>query len=118
VKKHAFQDLPSYLLPENDIFVLISTLSGTGLSPTFFDHILEPILREVGVGGPDAAYKVVRTNSAGSVKYFGEHVLLHGANDGRKQTVLMLSGDGGIADTINGLLEGGVKSRYTSPCMI
>jgi hypothetical protein len=111
--KHLFQALPSHLQPDNNIHVLISTLSGTGLSPEFFDEVLHPILRAIGL--VDSQYHVVRTSSAESVVEFARSTLLVAANQGRKQTVVMLSGDGGMVDTINGLLEGGHRSRYFTP---
>jgi hypothetical protein len=109
--KHLFQGLPAYLDPTaNVLHVLISTLSGTGLSPQFFDDILEPVLGAIRLKSSD--YNVIRTTSAESVKEFARSELLVRANRGKKQTVLMLSGDGGMVDTINGLLESGDRSRY------
>ena len=109
--EHIFQGLPAYVDHEvNALYVVISTLSGTGLAPRFFDDILEPLLRVIGLSESD--YKVVRTQSAESVNQFSQSELLVQANQGRKQTVFVLSGDGGIVDTINGLLESGVRTRY------
>lgn len=115
--KHLFQGLPAHLNPAaNVLHVLISTLSGTGLSPQFFDDILEPVLGTIGLKSSD--YDVVRTKSAESVKEFAQSELLVRANEGKKQTVLMLSGDGGMVDTINGLLESGELSRsYIKPIL-
>jgi len=113
LNKHLLKELPDQLQPENEIHVLISMLSGTGLSPSFFNEILQPVLH--GLGFKDESYNVVRTKSAESVKEFARSTLLVGANEGIKQTVLMLSGDGGMVDTINGLLESGQRSRYFLP---
>jgi hypothetical protein len=111
--KHLFQGLSAHLNHEaNSIHILISTLSGTGLAPQFFDEILKPLLHAIGLKESD--YSVVRTKSAESVKEFAQSQLLVRANAGKKQTVLMLSGDGGIVDTINGLLETGDRSKYIS----
>jgi hypothetical protein len=107
--KHLFKTLPSYLQTDH-IHVLISTLSGTGLAPAFFDDVLHPLLRAIGLA--DSAYTVTRTRSAESVKDFAKSTLLVAANGGQEQTVLMLSGDGGMVDTINGLMESGDRSRY------
>jgi hypothetical protein len=108
--KHLFKGLPPQLDPKsNEIYVLISTSSGTGLSSSFFDEILQDILRAVGLGESD--YNVVRTSSAESVKEFARTTLLAKGNKGEKQTVLMLSGDGGIVDTINELLENEGRSK-------
>jgi diacylglycerol kinase family enzyme len=109
--QYLFNSLPSYLLTDH-IHVLISTLSGIGLAPAFFDDVLHPLLRAIGLA--DSAYSVIRTKSAESVKEFARSTLLVAANEGKKQTVLMLSGDGGMVDTINGLMESGKRSRYVS----
>ena len=122
--KHLFHSLSAHLSHESNILhVLISTLSGTGLAPQFFVEILEPLLGAVGLRESD--YSVVRTKSAESVKEFAQSELLVRANEGKKQTVLMLSGDGGMVDTINGLMENGERSRYifnfllsASPCCL
>ncbi|TVY21193.1 Sphingosine kinase 1 [Lachnellula arida] len=114
--KHLFRTLPQHLLPPNTLHVLISTLSGTGLAPEFFDEVLHPLLKAVGLADP--SYIVLRTKSTESVKEFAKSSLLAGANAGSKQTVLMLSGDGGMVDTINGLLEEESRSsNYVPPVL-
>lgn len=107
--RHLFQGLPAYLQPDNEIHVLISTLSGTGLAPAFFDGILHLVL--IAIGLADSQYRVLRTKDTESVIEFARATLLPAANDGTKQTVLMLSGDGGMVDTVNGLLEDGKRSK-------
>lgn len=112
-EKHLFKALPAYLDPaKNEVNLLISALSGTGLAPSFYVNVLRPILDAIGL--KESSYMVRRTSSAGSVKEFAQSVLLAGANKGKQQTVLLLSGDGGIVDIINGLLESGERSRYSS----
>jgi hypothetical protein len=106
--RYLSKGLPSYLRIDH-IHVLVSTLSGTGLAPAFFDDILHPVLQAIGL--PDSAYSVTRTKSAASVQEFARSALLVAANRGQRQTVLMLSGDGGMVDTINGLMES-ERSKY------
>ena len=119
LERYLFQGLPPHLQPSNVIHVLISTLSGMGQAPDFFDYILEPLLRAIGLA--DTKYNVVWTRSADSVKEFAKSELLVGAIKGQKQTVLVLSGDGGMVDTINGLLEtespGTARNTYTPPVL-
>ena len=111
LERHIFKGLPEHLKYDaTELHVLISTLSGTGLAPQFFDEVLEPLLDAIGLKSSD--YNVTRTQSAESVGEFARSQLLVRANDGKKQSVLMLSGDGGMVDTINGLLDGGERSRY------
>ncbi|KAH8651904.1 ATP-NAD kinase-like domain-containing protein [Tricladium varicosporioides] len=114
--KFLLQDLPSHLNPSVNLQVLISTLSGTGLAPAFYDDILHPLLKNIGL--TDSSYTVVQTKSPESVMEFARSSLFGSANEGKKQTVLMLSGDGGIVDTINGLLESGNRSStYVPPTL-
>jgi hypothetical protein len=111
LNKYLYQSLPRHLDPDrNDLHVLISTLSGTGLAPDFFEEVLHPLLRAIGL--TDSRYNIVRTKSAESVKEFALSVLSANANKGKKQSVVMLSGDGGIVDLINALLESGTRSKY------
>lgn len=105
LERHLFKTFPTYLQPSTDIHVLISTLSGTRLAPRFFEDVLHPVLLAIGVA--DSQYNVLQTKDAGSVIDFARTVLLPAANEGRKQTVLMLSGDGGLVDAVNGLLAEG-----------
>ncbi|KAH7386420.1 ATP-NAD kinase-like domain-containing protein [Cadophora sp. MPI-SDFR-AT-0126] len=115
--KFQFQGLPSYLQSAKDVHVLISTMSGTGLAAAFFDEVLHPLLRAVGFA--DSKYTVVKTKSADSVKDFAQFNLVDSANGGKQQVVILLSGDGGIVDTINTLLEGKERSStYTKPIFV
>ena len=111
LEKYLIQVLPDHLSAKtHDIYVLISTRSGTGLAPDFYKQVLQPLLGAVGLA--QSRYHVSQTENAESVKDFAHTTLLDGANNGRKQTVLLLSGDGGIVDTINGLLETRHQTRY------
>ena len=111
LEKYLIQVLPDHLSAKtHDIYVLISTRSGTGLAPDFYKQVLQPLLGAVGLA--QSRYHVSQTENTESVKDFAHTTLLDGANNGRKQTVLLLSGDGGIVDTINGLLETGHQTRY------
>ncbi|RDW77777.1 hypothetical protein BP6252_05830 [Coleophoma cylindrospora] len=116
---HLFKALPTWLDPADgkNIHVLVSTLSGTGLAPAFYDAVLLPLLTAVGLSS--SSYTTIKTESADSVKDFAKSTLLAGANAGKQQTVLMLSGDGGMVDTINGLLEDEQRSsNYTKPVLV
>ena len=87
-----------------NIFIIISMGSGTGTgqSLAFFNHVLQPTLSILGIS-PNA-YTVVKTTSAQTIKDFGMITLRSRACQGRVQTVILLSGDGGIHDLVNGLL--------------
>lgn len=99
---------PPLNLPADDIYVLISTKSGTERAVAWFETVLRPTLRSVGLH--DKSYTTIATISHDSISYFTKTVLLEKANAGTRQTVLLLSGDGGIVDIVNGL-AGNPRSR-------
>ncbi|KAK6580766.1 hypothetical protein PZA11_007002 [Diplocarpon coronariae] len=113
-----FRGLPPFLQtgPARDLFILVSTLSGTGLAVPFFEEILRPLLRALGV--EDSRYTVIKTRTADSVKELAQLNLIDNANEGKEQTVIILSGDGGIADTINALGERKKSSKYVKPTFL
>lgn len=104
-----YPELPSYL-QEDHLYTLISTRSGTGLA-TVFSVVLQTVLEAVGV--PATKQTLVETQSSDSIKDFTTTTLLPNANHGRKQTVLLLSGDGGIVEVINAIGQSGQRSRYS-----
>lgn len=104
-----FSGWPDYVTDAQDVYVLISTLAGTELAVPFWEEILHPLFRTLGF--EDSRYSVIKTRDAGSVAELTKCNLMEGANEGKKQTVVVLSGDGGIVDTINAL-GSRVRSRY------
>lgn len=102
--------LPTHL-GEGQVFVLVSTQSGTGLASDF-SVIVQKVLEEAGL--PVSQQTIVRTQNAESVKDFVTTTLLPGANYGRKQTVVLLSGDGGIVESINAIEHAGQRSRLVN----
>lgn len=94
---------------ESHIYVLVSVKSGLGQAELFFETVVEPVVSAVGLKETD--YSVIWTQNANTVREFARSILQPNAERGRKQTVLLLSGDGGIVDIVNALLEKGGKSR-------
>ena len=71
------------------------------LAAEFFDNLLYPLLWKIGF--KKGSHTVIWTSNADSVKNFAKEVLFPNAIRGYRQTVLMLSGDGGTVDIINEL---------------
>lgn len=97
------------------IHILISTTAGTCLAVDFFSSILQPLLSLLSDNDhPDslASFNLIRTTSTDSVREFVTSAggLRDMARQGKKQTVMLLSGDGGVTDLVNGLLEDGQRS--------
>ncbi|KAK7704973.1 hypothetical protein SLS64_008321 [Diaporthe eres] len=108
--------IPEHLSPSRDssLDVIISSKSGTGQSQKFYDTVLQPLLGALGLAGEESSagvnspangkvYQVTVTKDADSVKEFSrERWGRDGRSAGGSGTVILLSGDGGIVDLLNG----------------
>jgi len=110
--RYLLTSLPKHLSLEYRIHLLISGLSGTGQGPVFFDHVLKPLLDAAGL--EKSRYTVTTTEGPESVLKLAREELLPNADKGLKQTVIVLSGDGGVVDILNGIMGGKERSRYSS----
>jgi diacylglycerol kinase family enzyme len=93
--------------------IVVSVLSGKCQAESFFDGVIAPLLDQFNVSNH---YQVHKTTSTSSVIELSRNILLPAARAGRKQRILLLSGDGGIVDVINELLSVEDQSdAYTPP---
>lgn len=105
--------LPPYLASGEGrrVDTIVSTNSGTGTALTFWQTILQPLLRlvceELGEPSPDLTTEehVLKTQSAESVSEFAKSL---GTADDKApsgkpelRTIILLSGDGGVVDLLN-----------------
>lgn len=110
IVRHLFQGLPAYLkLKPEDIHIVISSGSGNGGASTFFVDTLMPLLE--GVCFDHHCYQALFTDSGDSVHRLAYTKLKDNACKGVKQTVILLSGDGGVGDLLNGL-AGAERMRF------
>lgn len=89
-------DVPSHLRREEPVQVVISTRSGTGTAKAVFHDIVEPFLQYMGL-----AYRVFETQSAQTILELSRSHFLKNACAGIPQTILLLSGDGGLVDLVD-----------------
>ena len=106
---------PSVGISAHILHVIISTLSGTGGAQHYFDHVLKPVFTAIGI--EESTYYVHTTNSDKSISNYTSSVLLARANEGTSQTVVLLSGDGGIVDTVNAVLSAKRGENYVKPAL-
>jgi len=97
------------------LYVIISALSGTRGAQQYFDEVVKPVFAAIGI--QEYSYYVHTTSSDKSVSQFANTVLLARANEGIPQTVLLLSGDGGIVDIVNVVLSAERNDRYVKPAI-
>ncbi|MCJ1254909.1 hypothetical protein MMC24_002725 [Lignoscripta atroalba] len=119
LEKHLVSSLPAHLsLPKGsagtpNVHVIVSVRSGIGGAEQFFTEIVKGAFHAVGLSDKD--YDVYTTTSDKSIMEWASKVLLQRANVGIAQTVLLLSGDGGIVDMVNVLLSGSQSGDYVKP---
>lgn len=78
-------DLPLHL--QNDVHVIISVSSGTGLATQYYTQIISPLFNVLGV-----AFRPFYTTNCDSIKDIAPSL---------SGTVILLSGDGGVNDILN-----------------
>lgn len=114
----SFTSHPLYLFvpPNHDspnLHVIISTGSGVGGARRFFDTILKATLELLGLD--ERAYQLHETESESHISELSRTIFLPRANQGVAQTIILLSGDGGIVDIINILLSSLQSNSYVKP---
>ncbi|KAL3955775.1 hypothetical protein ACCO45_011338 [Purpureocillium lilacinum] len=105
------EKLPDHLRSSdaNEMHVVVSTGSGLGLAGAFWEEVLRPVLALVGeaLGEEEASRPsdVVVTEDAHSVRRFARALderRRGGDGSAKSATVILLSGDGGVVDMLNG----------------
>lgn len=91
-----FVEKPHYLTREEPVQIVISTRSGTGTAKTVFQNLINPFFRYLGI-----EYQVHETQSAQSIIELSQSQFLERACAGIAQTVVLLSGDGGLVDIVD-----------------
>ncbi|KAI0850476.1 ATP-NAD kinase-like domain-containing protein [Daldinia vernicosa] len=111
------EGLPDYLQssPSRRIHVVVSAGSGTGLALDFYNRVLcrllpggevypsDPSMNSIERPEPNP-HNLVVTQSADSIREFAREISRED-EDGVQHTVVLLSGDGGIIDMLNGLVS-------------
>lgn len=111
------EDFPSPVSMFKDrdfIDVFVSTRSGTGLAGNVWKQLIQPAFSWCGLD-LDKHYAVHLTTSETTVNELTQQVLLPRANEGKKQTLVLLSGDGGMVDVINTLIAGPRSKEFRKP---
>lgn len=104
----------STLQPLPDLHVVLSTGSGIGLALDIWTRIVKPLFDHFELV-EGQRYVLHRTTSETSVTDLIQDTILPKANEGMSQSILLLSGDGGIVDIINALLSGERGMSYEKP---
>ncbi|EXJ92852.1 hypothetical protein A1O3_01406 [Capronia epimyces CBS 606.96] len=92
------QPLPAHLFPDREIHVVISILSGHQKAQHYYDETLKPLL-----DSHNLRYSTHTTNSERTIVNLTRSLFVINATQGVKQTIILLSGDGGITDIVDTL---------------
>ena len=98
------------------VHVVVSTGSGMGAATAVWTQLVRPLLDCSGFK-ESVDYSLHFTASEKSITELTQNVLVPKAYDGKAQSILLLSGDGGIVDIVNGLLTRAPTGKYEKPCI-
>ncbi|KIW91542.1 uncharacterized protein Z519_07508 [Cladophialophora bantiana CBS 173.52] len=90
------QSLPTHLLPDREIHVVVSILSGRHKAKEYYEESIKPLLDRHGI-----IYSTHETKSTKTIIELTEKLFIVNARQGVKQTIILLSGDGGVVDIVN-----------------
>lgn len=105
--------IPRYRDDTPNLHVVISAKSGIGEARQFYDDVLKNTLDSLDC--KSTSYNLHTTESDRSITDLSRAVFLPRANEGVAQTILLLSGDGGVADVVNVLLSFARSESYVKP---
>ena len=109
-----FSSTPSLFHGRDHIDIFISTRSGTGLAEKVWKQLIKPALAWYGLKVHEN-YGVHLTTSETTISELTQELVLLRANKGESQTIVLLSGDGGMVDMVNALVAGPRSERYVKP---
>ncbi|KIW47996.1 uncharacterized protein PV06_00636 [Exophiala oligosperma] len=90
--------LPLHLRSDREVHVVISILSGQRKAQQYYDETLKPFLDD-----REIKHSTHTTKSAKTISELTTSLFLPNAVKGVKQTIILLSGDGGVVDIVDTL---------------
>jgi diacylglycerol kinase family enzyme len=113
ISKRPLKEPLSYCPPEQrKTHVIVSVGSGDRRADDFFSSVVRPILESIYGEKVVKRMKIHTTESATSILELTNDVFFPTANEGRPIRIILLSGDGGIVDLLNGF-----SSKTSNPQM-
>lgn len=97
--------------------IVLSTASGTGLAISFHTTLLAPLLSLLNLR-QHKDYLMHPTTSAQTITQLTQNLFLPTANTGLAQRIILLSGDGGVTNIVNALMQGKRSDKYRAPLLV
>lgn len=101
--------------PRPNFHIIVSTGSGTGQATDVWNKLLKPFLQFVQENTAEEKYELHFTTSETTISDLTRSVFLPRANAGTSQSIVLLSGDGGLVDIANTLLSEPRSETYQKP---
>ena len=108
VRSLIVQELPPHLQQgaNQEVDIIVSVKSGLGLAPKVWHRVLQPLWELVvqhGIAAEcNSLYRLTTTDSAETIRTFARHLWASQTSSSNKRTIVLLSGDGGVVDLLNG----------------
>lgn len=102
---------------DEETHVIISGGSGTGKAEIFYEQAVKPTLETLFPKGHEN-FLTHLTESATTIQELTNDILFPTANAGITLRIILLSGDGGVIDLLNGLLSQAPSSNYKPPLVV
>jgi diacylglycerol kinase family enzyme len=99
---------------DTETHIIISTGSGANKAAAFYEQAVKPVLEILFPKG-HANFLVHHTESASTIEELTSDIFLPTANAGITLRIILLSGDGGIIDLVNGLIAKSSGSDHKAP---
>ncbi|KAL5427014.1 hypothetical protein PMIN04_001527 [Paraphaeosphaeria minitans] len=102
---------------DEETHIIISTGSGTGKAEIFYEKAVKPILETLW---PESHTNFLThcTESATTIQELTNDIFFPTADAGITLRIVLLTGDGGIVDLVNGLLAQPASSSYRAPKVV
>ena len=101
--------------PGSNFHVIVSTASGTGQAVDVWKQLVRPFLEFVSADNVEQKFEMHFTTSETTISDLTRSVFLPCANAGVAQSIVLLSGDGGLVDIANTLLSEPHTQTYQKP---
>ncbi|KAJ4350232.1 uncharacterized protein N0V89_008853 [Didymosphaeria variabile] len=102
---------------DEETHIIISSGSGTGKAEVFYEQAVKPILETLWPEG-HMNFLTHRTESVSTIQELTSDIFFPTANAGITLRIILLTGDGGIVDLVNGFLSQPPSSNYKAPQVV
>jgi len=116
-KQPCSQTPPSQPTQDEETHLIISTGSGHNKATTFFEDVISPILDNLYPNGIKSITQHT-TQSESSILDLARDTFFPKANRSTLLRIILLSGDGGIVDLVNGLSSRSRGPHYIAPHVV